>query len=224
MLLNIDCGEYPDRMAEQDAMLAYVQMANIACGGHAGDAASIEATVEQCVRRGVQTGAHPSYPDRENFGRMEIAMDLEELAESIREQVLALAAFTTITHVKPHGALYNVAARNPEVAWAIAHGVERALGPAMARVVPMLGLARSPMLEIFRMAGFPVMAEGFADRAYEPDGSLRARALAGALITDPLEAKRQAQWIEQQGWAQTICVHSDTPDALRILQAIATTA
>jgi UPF0271 protein len=218
-LINIDCGEFPEHLAAQPELLQYADLANIACGGHAGDAESMRVTVEQCRALGVRVGAHPSYPDRANFGRAELAISPDELVESLCGQLDSLRQVTPdIHHVKPHGALYNAAARNPELAAVIAEATLRTLGPS----VILVGLARSPMLQVFRSAGFPVYAEAFADRAYEPDGSLRSRSLPGALITDPAVALAQATRIAAEGWADTICVHSDTPHALGILKALRT--
>ena len=204
----------------QGAILGYITQANIACGGHAGDEDLMRRTVEQCLLHGVAIGAHPSYPDRENFGRVELKMPEWELADAITEQLFALDRIVKpeggrITHVKPHGALYNAAVRKPEVAAAIANGVE-----AYSPHVMVMALARSPMLQVIDDYGLRTIAEGFADRRYESDGTLRARTRADALITDPEEAAAQADRLAREGLAETVCIHSDTPGALAIVRAV----
>ena len=167
----------------------------------------------------MRIGAHPGYPDRANFGRVEIPMPAAEIERTVREQIERLDAVVrrlgaAIVHVKPHGALYNVAVRNEEVARAIAHGVAQ-WNPR----VTLFGLAGSPMLDVWRAMGMAVAAEAFADRRYEADGTLRSRRFPDALITDPREAAAQALRFAREGKAQTICVHGDTPGAIEILKA-----
>jgi UPF0271 protein len=164
-------------------------------------------------------GAHPSYPDRVNFGRLEIAMTAGAIADTVYAQIAHLDEIVrrlggTMFHVKPHGALYNVAVRNAEVARAIADGAAR-WNPRTT----LFGLAGSPMLDVWRAMGMAVAAEAFADRRYEPDGTLRSRQFSDALITDPREAAAQAARFARQGLADTICVHGDTPGAVEILKA-----
>ncbi len=214
--LNCDLGEG----LGEDAIYPCITSANIACGGHAGDDASMEAAVRQSLAHGVALGAHPSYPDREGFGRVALAMTPGELAEAVRSQVLALAriaarAGAILGHVKPHGALYGEAMKDAAIAEAVARGVALH-DPGLV----LVGLAGSPALELWRALGFAVAGEGFADRAYEPDGSLRSRRLPGALITDPAEAAAQALRLARDGRVDTICVHSDTPGAARILAEV----
>jgi UPF0271 protein len=214
--LNCDMGELADTALEE-ALMRRITSANVACGGHAGDAGSMRRTVEMARRYGVAVGAHPGYPDKANFGRVEMALSGEEIAQTVEEQVRALAAIAGgLAHVKPHGALYNIAAKNPDVARAIAEGVAR-----FGRGLVLVGLAGSSMLDVWREMGFRTAAEGFADRRYEADGSLRSRKFADALITDPEEAAEQAVRLARAGRAQTICVHSDTPGAVVILAAVA---
>jgi UPF0271 protein len=214
--LNCDMGELPDAALEE-ALMPLITSANVACGGHAGDAASIRRTVEMARRHGVAVGAHPGYPDRANFGRVEMALSAEQIAATVFEQIVALAAIAgELAHVKPHGALYNVAAKNRDVARAIGEGVAR-----FGEELVMVGLAGSEMLDVWRGMGFRTAAEGFADRRYEPDGSLRSRKFADALITGPAEAAAQALRLVSEGRVQTICVHSDTPGAAEILAAVA---
>lgn len=217
--LNCDMGELADDRHEA-ALMEHITSANIACGGHAGDEGIMERTARLAMERGVHIGAHPGYPDPANFGRLEMQMSGEEIAETVHAQILRLEAVVVklgarIVHVKPHGALYNVAVRNEVVARAIGEGVAR-----WNRDIPVFGLAGSPMLEVWRSMGLPVAGEAFADRRYEPDGTLRSRKFADALITDPREAAAQAVQLARGGLAQTICVHGDTPGAVEILKAV----
>jgi UPF0271 protein len=233
--LNCDMGEIPEVIADgtQESLMRSITSANVACGGHAGDAETMRTTVKQAMRAGVAIGAHPGYPDRENFGRLEMKMAPAEVAESVFEQVAALGKIAEscgapVVHVKPHGALYNQAVKDRELARAIADGVAR-----WRRDVVLVGLAGSPMLDVFREAGFPVAAEAFADRRYEPDGTLRSRKFADALIRDPEEAAHQALGMVERGVvtasdgtevkvsAQTICIHGDTPGATKIAEEVA---
>jgi UPF0271 protein len=233
--LNCDMGELPEAIADgtQEALMPSLTSVNIACGGHAGDAQTMQTTIAQALRWKLAIGAHPGYPDRANFGRLELNLSPEAIADSVCEQVRTLAEIAAcsgvrLTHVKPHGALYNQAVHNRVLAETIAKGVAR-----WRRDVVLVGLAGSPMLDVFREAGFPVAAEAFADRLYEPDGTLRSRKHPDALIRDPAEAGRQALSIVQRGTviardgnqvavnAQTICIHGDTPGAPQIAAAVA---
>ena len=237
MDLNCDMGELPEAIADgtQEALLRSITSVNVACGGHAGDEHTMRTTIEQAVRAGVAVGAHPGYPDRENFGRLELKMSPDAVANSVYEQVRALAQVaakcgTKLVHVKPHGALYNQAVRNRKLAEAIAKGVAR-----WGKDAVLMGLAGSPMLDVFREAGFAAAAEAFADRRYEPDGTLRSRKFEDALIPDPQEAARQALSIAERGIviaregsevsvdAHTICIHGDTPGAPEIAATVART-
>ena len=235
--LNCDMGELPEAIADgtQEALLRSITSANVACGGHAGDEGTMRTTIEQALCAGVAVGAHPGYPDRENFGRLELKMPAEAVADSVYEQVLALAEVTAkcgtkLVHVKPHGALYNQAVKNRELAEAIAKGVAK-----FSKNLVLMGLAESPMLDVFRNGGFAVAAEAFADRRYEPDGTLRSRKFENALIRDPAEAAKQALRIAERGIvtahngtevrlnAQTICIHGDTPGSVQIAAVVART-
>jgi 5-oxoprolinase (ATP-hydrolysing) subunit A len=216
--LNCDMGELEDAQHEA-ALMESITSANIACGGHAGDEATMERTTRLALERGIRIGAHPGYPDRANFGRIEMPMSAAEIETTVREQIERLDAVVRrlggeIVHVKPHGALYNVAVRNEAVARAIAAGIAQ-WNPKTT----VFGLAGSPMLDWWRQMGFAVAAEGFADRRYEPDGTLRSRKFPDALITDPQAAAAQAVRLAREGVAQTICVHGDTPGAVEILKA-----
>ena len=232
--LNCDMGELPEAIADgtQEALMPSLTSVNIACGGHAGDEATMRTTIEQALRWKLAIGAHPGYPDRINFGRLELDLPSEAIADFVFDQVCTLAAIAAgfgarLMHVKPHGALYNQAAKNRKLAAAIAKGVAR-----WSTEVTLVGLAGSVMLDAFRDAGFAVAGEAFADRRYEPDGSLRSRKFSDALISDPAEAARQAQIIVEPGLAigcdgskieidaQTLCIHGDTPGAAQIAAAV----
>ena len=235
--LNCDMGELPEAILDgtQESLMPSLTSVNIACGGHAGDAQTIKTTIEQALRWNLVLGAHPGYPDRANFGRLELNLPPEAIADSVFEQVQALAKAAAaygarVAHVKPHGALYNQAVGNRVLAEAIAKGVGR-----WNRDVILVGLAGTSMLDVFRQAGFRVVAEAFADRRYEANGTLRARKFDDALIRDPGEAGRQALQIVERGTvtahdgnevpvnAQTICIHGDTPGASKIAAAVAQT-
>jgi len=233
--LNSDMGELPEAIADgtQESLMRSLTSVSIACGGHAGDEHTMQATIDQALRDQVAIGGHPGYPDRANFGRIELNLSPEEISDFVFEQTQRLAQIAVrngarLVHIKAHGALYNQAARDRAIAEAFARGVARWSGD-----VVLVGLAGSLMLEVFRDAGFRVAAEAFADRRYEPDGSLRSRKFPDALISDPAEAARQALRIAEQGSvlahdgstiavnAQTICIHSDTPGAPEIAAAVA---
>jgi UPF0271 protein len=232
--LNCDMGEMPQAIADgtQEALMAFLTSVNIACGGHAGDEGTMRITVEEALRRKLAIGAHPGYADRANFGRLELHLAPDTIAESVFVQVSNLAEIAAkcgarISHVKAHGALYNQAAGDASIAAAIANGVAR-----WRRDVVLVGLAGSPMLDVFRSVGFAAAAEAFADRRYDPQGSLRSRKFADALILNPAEAAAQALGIAENGIviagdgtkvrveAQTICIHGDTPGALMIAAAV----
>lgn len=236
--LNCDMGEIPEAIADgtQESLMPFLTSVNVACGGHAGDERTMTVTVEQALRANLAIGAHPGYPDPESFGRLELNLPREEIAVLVFDQVqrlarVAAACGTVLTHVKAHGALYNQAARDPSIAAAIARGVVR-----WRQDVVLVGLAGSSMLDVFADAGFAVAGEAFADRLYEADGTLRSRKFDDALILDPDEAARQALHIVERGSviavggveiavsAQTLCIHGDTPGAVRIATAVAQAA
>ncbi len=233
--INCDMGEVPEAIADgtQESLMPWLTSVNIACGGHAGDDATMRAAIQQALRWKLAIGAHPGYPDRANFGRVAKQFSQQAIAEFVSGQVLDLSRIAAefdaqITHVKPHGALYNQAVSDGNLAAAIARGVENT-----GLNVVLVGLAGSPMLEVFRSAGFRVAAEAFADRRYEPDGTLRSRKLEGALIHDPAQAAAQALRIAESGTviasdgsevslaADTLCIHGDTPGAPQIAEAVA---
>ena len=232
--LNCDMGELPETIADgtQEALMPYITSVNIACGGHAGDEQMMRATIEQALRHNVAIGAHPGYEDRTNFGRLEMQLAPETISASVERQIRALDVVAGncgahIVHVKAHGALYNQAARDRVVARAIAEGIRR-----WRTDVLLVGLAGSVMLDEFQSAGFRTAAEAFADRRYEPDGSLRTRKHRDALLADPQVAAAQALQIVAHSSviasngalislvAQTLCLHGDTPGAPAIAAAI----
>ncbi len=225
--LNCDCGESfgPWPMGDDAGVLPYVTSANIACGGHAGDPQVMRRTVQLCKELGVAIGAHPGYPDMQGFGRRSLPMSHAEVENSVLAQIGALHAITRaegleLRHVKAHGALYNDAVRNPALAAAIARAVA-----AFSRELVLVGLAGSELITAGIAHGLPVAREAFADRSYEPDGSLRNRAHPDALITDPAQNLAQAVAIAVHGQvvsitgapvavhADTLCIHGDTPGA-----------
>lgn len=233
MDINSDMGEI-NRLLDDgtyEKLMNYVTSINVACGGHAGDETMMAAMVELAKDKGVNVGAHPSYPDKENFGRIDIDMDQNELLDSVRDQIQLLVDIgaengVELTHVKPHGALYNRAVND--------EGVAQTIGKAIMQVNPSLkvmGLAGSKMLTVFKALGLEPVGEAFADRSYESDGTLRNRKYDDALITDPDKAAFQAKnmvegtVISFEGKviemnAQTICIHSDTPNAVAIAEAV----
>jgi len=228
MDLNADLGEGMD----DGPILPFLTSANVSCGMHAGGPLVMERTVAQALSRGVRIGAHPSYPDRENFGRTAMDLPLDEVRALVLYQVGALDAFVRsrggrLTHVKAHGALYNQAARNAPLARAIADAV-RAYGSDLI----LVGLAGSAQLGEARALGLRAAGEAFADRRYLPDGSLMPRSQPGSVLHDASEAAEQALRIAREGRviasdgsavrvdAETLCVHGDTPGAVAIARAI----
>jgi UPF0271 protein len=220
--LNSDVGELPgsEGRAADRALIALVTSVNVACGGHAGDESTMTATVRAAAQRGVAIGAHPAYADRENFGRRSHAQSPLEVAVALASQVEALRDIArtcevALTHVKPHGALYNDAAVDRATADAVARAVA-----AFDKALLLVGLAGSLLLDAGRAAGLRVAAEGFCDRAYEADGTLRSRALPGAVFEDSELAARQAVRLARRGDIDTLCIHGDTPNALAIARAV----
>jgi UPF0271 protein len=228
--LNADVGEGCD----DASLMPYLNRVSIACGGHTGDAVSMAAALRLAADYGVAVGAHPSYPDRVEFGRRELAASADEIAAWVTQQIESLAEQAAqlgmrLLHVKPHGALYNMAARDASVARAIARAVA-ALDPALI----LVGLAGSQLIGAGQAAGLEVLNEAFADRRYQTDGRLVSRETSGALIVDPRLAAAQAAALAHgqviDTWsggrirvqADTICLHSDTPDALNIARAVHT--
>ena len=231
--INADLGESAEALASgaEFELMRYISSANVACGGHAGDESTMRQVVAAAKKLNVAVGAHPSYPDRENFGRLESAMAPAALEVSVREQIASLAAVAKesgvrLVHVKPHGALYHATNKDREIALAVGRAVQ-AVDPRLV----MVGQAGASALETWRGMGLRCATEAFADRAYEPDGTLRKRTLPNA-VHDPERAAQQALGIalnhkvvasDGSGLpvvAQTICIHSDTPGAAVIARKI----
>ncbi len=234
--LNADMGESPEALAAgADAeLMRYISSANVACGAHAGDERTVRETLQLAKSFGVAVGAHPSYPDRESFGRAEMKIDPRALELLLLEQILWLSGIAAevgipVGHVKPHGALYHAMSKRSEIA-AVVASVIRAIDPKLFVVAQ----AGSAALKQFREMGLAVAGEAFADRAYEADGSLRDRKLPGALLQPAERAAEQAVEIVTHARvktleggtlpvkAETLCVHSDTPGAANIAAQIRT--
>jgi len=215
-LLNVDAGELPD---EPDELYALADVVNVACGGHAGDEASMRRVLAFCKQSATRAGAHPSYPDRAGFGREPVAMSADALRASVAEQCRALASAARslgvpIRHAKLHGALYHAANADLEVARAALGGVVAALGSD----ITVLGPPRGATLEAARELGLSYAREGFADRATRADGSLVPRGEPGAMIDEPAQAAARALALSDE--VDTICVHGDGPHALAIARAV----
>jgi len=227
--LNADLGEHDGPPPPHAlALLRVVTSTSIACGWHAGDEASMRSTAAAAALLGVQIGAHPSFPDREGFGRRVLPMAPSEVTDAVARQVHALCASATAEgtharHVKPHGALYNLACRDRVVADAIVAGIIQ-VDPALALYAPH----GSTLAVAGAAATLRVVAEGFLDRAYEDDGLLTPRDVPGAMLHDPAAASARAiEWARtgqvrtRTGGVlslplETLCVHGDTPDAAAI--------
>jgi UPF0271 protein len=235
--LNSDLGESVEALANGSdfELMGFITSANIACGGHAGDEQTMKQTLIAARELKVAVGAHPSYPDRANFGRVAVPLSAKEIETSVREQILALAEAADefgvrIAHVKPHGALYH-AARDLRIAEAVGSAVVSVFKNPDSHPV-MVGQAGSVALEHWRAIGLRCAAEAFADRVYEGDGTLRSRNLVGALLDTPARAAEQAleialhrRVITLDGHAlpitaDTLCIHSDTPNAAAIAREV----
>ncbi|MET0402576.1 MAG: LamB/YcsF family protein [Cystobacter sp.] len=217
-LLNIDLGELPD---EDERLYAHAHVAHIACGGHAGDAASMRRALEACARHGTRVGAHPSFEDREHFGRRELPVAPEVLRAQVAVQCARLAALAaevgvSVHSAKPHGALYHAANRDAALARAVVEGVVEALGPGTIFVGPAAGALR----EAAREAGLAYAREGFADRGLRPDGSLIPRGEPGAVLADSEAAREQALRLLLEGGVDTLCVHGDSPGAVEAAREV----
>jgi 5-oxoprolinase (ATP-hydrolysing) subunit A len=227
--LNCDMGEGEP---SDERLMPFITSASVACGFHAGDAATMRRTVRLARAHGVAVGAHPSYLDREGFGRRALDVDPEQVRDEVVYQLGALWAIcraegVRLAHVKPHGALYNKAAGDPALAHAVCDAV-RAVDPSLV----LMCLAGSPMAEQARRLGLACAEEAFADRAYTSAATLVPRGTPGAVIQDPTEvAARALRMVREQRVtsidgrtvpirAQTLCVHGDTPGAERLAAAI----
>ncbi len=215
--LNCDLGE---GAGQDEAIMPFLTSVNIACGAHAGDEATMRQVAALARRQGVAVGAHPGFVDREHFGRRELPLSPAEIHVLVKNQIAALQRIAAVRHVKPHGALYNLSARDAQVARAVAEAV-RACDPGLF----LFGLAGSLSLEAGRAAGLRVVSEVFADRSYQPDGTLTPRARPGALVEteDAMLSQAREMVLRQRvravdgSWvalkAETICLHGDGPQA-----------
>jgi UPF0271 protein len=227
--LNADLGEDG---GDDAAMLDHVSSINIACAWHAGSAVQMHALVSAAMQKGIAIGAHPGYADRENFGRKELQLPAPAIRSAILYQIGALegiarAQGARLAHVKPHGALYNQAARDPELAACIARAI-RDFDPGLK----VMGLARSVLVDALRAEGLTALEEGFADRAYAADGQLVPRSKPGALIEDEGQMLSQVIGMVKHGRVRTrdgidcplrvdtICLHGDGAHALAFARSI----
>lgn len=232
--INCDMGESfgPWPMGNDAALMQHITSANIACGFHAGDPVIMRKTARLAVEHGVAIGAHPGYPDLQGFGRRNMQLSADEVYAMVLYQIGALRAIAEaaggrLRHVKPHGALYNAAAKDRPLADAIAGAVHAAGSNLM-----LYGLSGSALIEAGRAAGLRTCSEVFADRTYQNDGSLTPRTQPGALIENTEKAAEQAlemvrnqrvkslggQWVPLQ--ADTICIHGDGPHAVEFARAL----
>jgi len=212
--LNADLGE---GAGFDEQLMPFITSANVCCGEHAGGAEEIAATLELALKYGVTVGAHPGYPDRENFGRVEFDLSDRAITELVQHQLKALdergrEKGIVMRYVKPHGALYNQACRDRRIADAIVAAV-------VDSQRPIVGLPSS-QLEAACQNRLPFVAEGFADRRYRADGSLVPRSEADAFIHDPEESVKQVEWLMREKGIRTICVHGDNPSAVAFAKAI----
>jgi len=232
--INADLGESFGvySLGKDPVLMPYITSCNIACGFHAGDPHVMSTTVRLAKKHNVQVGAHPGYPDLQGFGRRRMDMAPEDIETMVLYQIGALAAFcraeqVELSHVKPHGALYNQAAKDPRLAIAITRAVAR-----FSKSLVLVGLAGSALVEAGKESGLLVAGEGFPERTYEPDGSLRSRQSPDSLIEDPVAAAAQALELAKEGVAirsgdqfqrlavDTLCIHGDSPHAEAIAAAV----
>ena len=232
--LNADLGESFGRwtLGDDEAMLDVVTSANVACGFHAGDPATLLRTCELAAERGVVVGAQVGYHDLAGFGRRFVDIDPDDLVADVVYQVGALqalcaAAGTRVSYVKPHGALYNAVVHHEEQAGAVVAAVRR-----VDDALPLLGLPGSALLRLAEQAGLPTVPEAFADRAYSPDGRLAPRSHPGAVLHDPEQVAARAVRMAVEGvvqavdgsdlpvTARSICVHGDSPGAVSMALAV----
>jgi UPF0271 protein len=213
--LNLDLGELPD---EPEVLYTLATVANIACGGHAGDEESMRRSLSLAQHHGVRVYAHPSYPDRQGFGRRSMVMTAPHVAHAVEEQCRALrraAGDIAVAGMKPHGALYHDVTRDPVLAAAVLDAALAALGP-----VAVVGPPQGAMRQLCTQRGVPYVVEAFADRAYASDGTLVPRGQAGALLVDPGACAAQALNLARAGLHDTLCVHGDGPHAVAVATSV----
>ena len=232
--LNSDIGESFGAycMGDDEAVMDAVTSANVACGFHAGDPLVMKKTIKNCAAKGVAVGAHPGYPDLVGFGRRNMKCTPEEEYADCLYQIGALSAFCranglALQHVKPHGAMYNQAAKDPGLARAIARAVKDS-----GENIILMGLANSEFEKAAKEMGVAFAAEAFADRGYMPDGSLVPRSQPGAIIHDVEEAAKRVVRMVTEGTVgavdgtvinfrpQSICMHVDTPEAVDMAKTV----
>lgn len=220
--LNADLGESWDRWrsGEDLALLGVVTSANVCCGAYSGDPELMRATCEAAVAQGVAIGAQVGYRDRDNFGRVFVDLPPADLTRELLGQIqslddIARSVGGTVTYVKPHGALYNTIVHHEAQAQAVVDAIARLDSP-----LPLLGLPGSVSLGLAAAAGIPIVHEGFADRAYTPDGTLVPRSEPGAVLDSPTAVAAQA--VDLLGRVASICVHSDSPGAVALASAVRT--
>ncbi len=216
--LNADLGEGAGTDAD---LMPLVTSANISCGFHAGDADTIAAAIRLAAEHGVAVGAHPGYADREHFGRRELTLTPEQVLLLTLHQLGGFRALADwfgvyVRYVKPHGALYNQACRDP----GYAAGVVTATGEFYDRPMPVVALPGSVLQSVAESQGRVFVPEGFADRRYRPDGSLVPRSEPDAVLHDPKDVLAQVEWLVREKGVRTICVHGDTPGAVEFVRAV----
>jgi 5-oxoprolinase (ATP-hydrolysing) subunit A len=223
--LSCDLGEAlsAEERAIEDAIWPMISAANVACGGHVGDERSMREAIDRCLEHGVTLGAHPSYPDREGFGRRHMEIATEDLVTSLAGQIEALRALgrergLDVVRVKPHGALYNEAQVDPRLAEAVVAAVRQAI-PSAA----LVSAGGSEVERACASSGLAVVREAFVDRRYLPSGALQPRSAQGSMLLDPEEAAAQALLLAREGRViacdgtavavefETLCAHSDMP-------------
>jgi UPF0271 protein len=216
--LNCDLGELGDGYPHDAELMGLITSANVACGGHTGDLHSMRETLRLAKQHCVQVGAHPSHPDREHFGRRDMDRSPQQISVDCLAQIRALVEAATaegivIRYVKPHGALYNQAGREPLVAGAVVRA-------ARETNLAIMGLPGSALAKAAEQAGVRFIREGFADRRYLADGSLVPRSQPNALIEDVEEAVMQAEQLVRERGIESICVHGDNPRAVEFVQTL----
>ena len=228
--LNADLGEHPNTTLDEQIM-PFISSCNVACGGHIGDEFSVRQTLLLATKFDVAIGAHPSFPDRENFGRKMIEISEVELKKSLKEQVelvyqMCREEKVKMHHVKPHGALYNLAAQDKRISMLILEILQE-----MSEPIYWMGLANSASQQVAAEHHFPFIAEGFADRHYEQDGSLRSRSKEGAVllgqqVLDQVSELALNKRVRAESWlpldVQSICLHGDTEGAVTLAKEIRT--
>lgn len=220
--LGCDTGEASDTLGKQREarLLHFVRAVHIACGGHAGDLESMSDAIALAKSHSCSIGAHPSYPDREGFGRREILISRTELIDSLRSQLGVFAAIAAdldalVLHVKPHGALYHSVSQDVDLAICLGE-LTKELLPQAAIVLP----AGAPATSALQDRCIKVLIEAFCDRVYEADGTLRPRTRDGSVIQVPMLAADQAERLISNVQCDLLCVHSDTPNAVEIAKAV----